>query len=104
MKNVINIINLVYLNLYHRISLYHVVVTAKIYLKKKSILYLLKPFKFAIFSMQFVDKHSFLKKWVIFELQRKCESNQIQKLVMLHDLYQIELCLIYMNRWGVCQN
>ena len=62
MKNVINIINLVYLNLYHRISLYHVVVTAKIYLKKKSILYLLKPFKFAIFSMQFVDKHSFLKK------------------------------------------
>ena len=54
--------------------------------------------------MQFVDKHSFLKKWVIFELQRKCESNQIQKLVMLHDLYQIELCLIYMNTWGVCQN
>ena len=56
MKNIINIISLVFLNLYRRVSPFHVV-TANIYWKK---MYLLKPFKFAIFSMQFVDKHNFL--------------------------------------------
>lgn len=38
------------------------------YLLKSSVIYLLKPFKLAIFSMQFVDNDNFLKVNQIFKL------------------------------------
>lgn len=38
------------------------------YLLKSSVIYLLKPFKLAIFSMQFVDKDNFLKVNQIFKI------------------------------------